>query len=124
VYSHRARSGGILLVSPPEPAGDSQEVSRVSLSWLNKDLVPLAGVLAAGATAIPLTLTALAVFFSSLISLAMPASRREHALLVLDRLSAFADAVRGRPTAALDESSGRPAETAAGPGQLPNTRPH
>ncbi len=104
MYSHRARSGGILLVSPPEPAGDSQEVSRVSLSWLNKDLVPLAGVLAAGATAIPLTLTALAVFFSSLISLAI--------------------AVRGRPTAALDESSGRPAETAAGPGQLPNTRPH
>jgi hypothetical protein len=89
-----------------------------------KDLASLAGVFAAGSTAIPLILTALAVFFLSLISLAMPASRREHALLVLDRLTAFAEAVRGRPTAAADESSTRPAETAAGPGRPPNTRLH
>jgi hypothetical protein len=86
-----------------------------------KDLVSLAGVFAAGSTAIPLTLTALAVFFLSLLSLAMPASGREHALLMLDRLTAFADAVRGRTTAALDESSTRPAETAAGPGRAPST---
>jgi hypothetical protein len=76
-----------------------------------KELVPVAGVLAAGVTAIPLTLTALAVFFSSLISLAMPASRQEHALLVLDRLTAFADVVRGR-------------QTTAGPGQPPDTGAH
>jgi hypothetical protein len=61
------------------------------------------------------------VFLLSLLSLAMPASRREHALLVVDRLTAFADAVRGRPTAALDESSTRPADTAAGPGRPPST---
>ena len=87
-----------------------------------KDLVPLVGVFAAGSTAIPLTLTALAVFLLSLLSLAMPASHREHVLLVLDRLTAFADAVRGRPTAALDESSTRGAEPAAGSGQRPSRR--
>lgn len=87
-----------------------------------KDLASLAGVFAAGSTAIPLILIALAVFFLSLISLAMPASGREHALLVLDRLTAFADVICGRPTAALDGGSTRPAEPAAGPGQRPSPR--
>jgi hypothetical protein len=87
-----------------------------------KDLASLAGLFAAGSTAIPLILIALAVFFVSLISLAMPASGREHAVLVLDRLTTFADVIRGRPTAALDEGSTRPAEPAAGPGQRPSRR--
>ena len=87
-----------------------------------KDLVTLTGVFAAGSTAIPLILTALAVFFLSLISLAMPASGREHALMVLDRLTAFADVIRGHPTAALDETSTRGAEPGAGSGQQPSRR--
>jgi hypothetical protein len=85
-----------------------------------KDLVSLTGVFAAGSTAIPLILTALAVFFLSLLSLAMPASGREHALLVLDRLTAFADVIRGRPTAVLDDSSTRGAEPAARSGPQPS----
>jgi hypothetical protein len=87
-----------------------------------KDLVSLAGVVAAGSAAIPLILTALAVFFLSLLSLGMPASRREHALLVLDRLTAFADVIRGRPTIAPNETSSRGAEPAVGSGQRPSRR--
>lgn len=53
------------------------------------------GLVAAAGVLIPLTLTALALAVVSIVSMAMPDARRQHALLVLDRLAAFAAAVRG-----------------------------
>lgn len=54
-------------------------------------------LVAAAGVVIPLTLTALALAVVSITSMAMPDARRQHALLVLDRLAAFAAAVRGVP---------------------------
>jgi hypothetical protein len=54
-------------------------------------LVAVAGVV------IPLTLAALALVVVSVTSMVMPDARRQHALQVLDRLAAFATAVRGGP---------------------------
>ena len=54
-------------------------------------------LIASAAAIIPLALTALALVLVSIASLAMSDARRQHALLVLDRLAVFAFALRGTP---------------------------
>jgi hypothetical protein len=54
-------------------------------------------LIAPAAAIVPLTLTALALALVSIMSLAMPDARRQHALQVLDRLAVFAFVLRGGP---------------------------
>lgn len=56
-------------------------------------------LIASAALIIPLGITALALMLVSITSLTMPDARRQHALLVLDRLAVFAFALPGRARA-------------------------
>ncbi len=75
--------------------------------------VKTVALLASVMAIIPLTLTALALVLVSIASLAMPDIRRQHALLVLDRLAVFAFALRGGVPHG--EGGGTPARAADGP---------
>ena len=66
------------------------------LTNISNAVLAATAAIAATGVFVPLTIAAIALPLVAICSIALPDARRRHALLVLDRLTGFASAVRGR----------------------------